>query len=57
MFKLRVYDRFGNLDHEECFESYPAALQRWARLFDQAAPWLSPTIWEKQGDEFVRVWG
>ena len=57
MFKLRVYDRFGNLDHEEFFESYPAALRRWARLFEQAAPWLSPTIWEKQGDEFVRVWG
>ena len=58
MFKLRVYGNDGNLHHEEFFESYQAALMRWAALADRSEPWLIPTIWERKPDGgFAWVWG
>ncbi len=64
MFKLRFYalngSNRGNLDHEEYFDTFAEARERYSEVFDHDLYTLNPTIWEAVDDdrtEWKRVMG
>lgn len=64
MYKLRIYytsgANEGNLDHEEYFDSFAEARERYDELFKYELYSLNPTMWEATDDtraEWGRVVG
>lgn len=66
MYKLRLYDRKGNLDHEEIFDTLQGAINRrteWGIKIGLAPEPSSdfaryPTIWKKNSEgEYDRILG
>ena len=59
MYKLRFYKKSGPdkgiLDHEEFFDTQELARARFVKVFVPDDYSLNPTLWEKHGDEWIRV--
>ena len=59
MFKLRIYIlsgwNKGNLDHEEYFDTFAEARERYEELFVHDNWSLNPTMWEAE-DENRETW-
>lgn len=64
MFKLRIYIltgwNKGNLDHEEYFDTFAEARERYDELFVLDNYSLNPTMWEAEDEnrtEWTRIKG
>ena len=57
MYKLRVYSKNGNLNHEEFFNTKELMDKRYDELFRYELYSLNPTAWENIDNEWCRIAG
>ena len=57
MYKLRVYSKVGNLDHEEFFNTYEKMDNRYDELFRYDLYSLNPTAWKLNNGKWERIFG
>ena len=56
MYKLRIYNHTGNLDHEEVFNTKEKMDKRYDELFRYDLFSLNPTAW-KYNNNWERIFG
>ena len=57
MYKLRIYNHMGDLDHEEVFKTKEQMDKRYDELFRYDLFSLNPTAWKCNNNMWERIFG